>query len=110
MTAEALRAGRRGLLLSAAGLALLPLTRVRAAGPAKVTVLIDTDVGDEMEASKRRHLGAIVGAGDAYAKAHADEAAQLVVAAEQSKLVTSFDERAKAKGLGDGWGPKAAGI
>jgi uncharacterized protein (DUF885 family) len=35
---------------------------------------------------------------------------QLVVSADQSKLVTRFDERAKAKGLGDGWGPKAAQI
>ncbi len=35
---------------------------------------------------------------------------QLTVAADQSKLVTAFDARAKAKGLGDGWGTKAAGI
>jgi inosine-uridine nucleoside N-ribohydrolase len=43
--------GRRALLLCAAGLVLLPLARLRgrAAGAAKVPVLIDTDIGDEMD-------------------------------------------------------------
>jgi inosine-uridine nucleoside N-ribohydrolase len=43
--------GRRALLLCAAGIVLLPLARLRAraAGAAKVPVLIDTDVGDEMD-------------------------------------------------------------
>jgi inosine-uridine nucleoside N-ribohydrolase len=43
--------GRRALLLCAAELALLPLARrgARGAAPAKVPVLIDTDVGDEMD-------------------------------------------------------------
>jgi inosine-uridine nucleoside N-ribohydrolase len=79
MTAEALRTGRRGLLLSAAGLALLPLTLVRAAGPAKVPVLIDTDVGDEMDDAFALALalvspeldvcGITTVAGDAWARA-----------------------------------------